>query len=129
MSSTKADISIGFGGATLDLTILDRTGTYDYSWNEFVVMRGSDGALYVGASGGCSCNYFEENLEGGDLAKVSSWQDAAERAKRWAKGEDYRDKGKEDYYGGPYMEEEKRGAMNLVERLARDRPAAQTLGE
>ena len=92
----------------VELTILDQTGTYDYEWSEFAVMRGSDGRLYVGHSGGCSCNYFDENLD--EVTLVKSWQEAAEYAKRWAAGE---------LADGPYLEDEKRGAMDLIERLAK----------
>jgi hypothetical protein len=102
------------------LTVIDRTGTYDYQWSEFAVMRGSDGWLYVGATSGCSCNYFEENLSPNDVVKVSSWQDAANRAQRWAAGEDY---GVGEQYG-PYEEDEKRAGMDLVERLAKSQPVA-----
>jgi len=102
------------------LTVLDQTGTYDYEWSEFAVMRGSDGWLYVGATGGCSCNYFDSNLMPEDVVKVTSWQDAANRAQRWAAGEDY---GTGELYG-PYLEDEKRAGMDLAERLAKTQPPA-----
>lgn len=94
----------------IGLTILDRTGTYDYEWSEFAVMRGSDGYLYVGDTGGCSCNDFEENL--GEITRVASWQEAATKATEWA-GAD----------GGPYLEDEKRAGMDLAERLTKSQPA------
>ena len=98
----------------IDLEIIDQTGTYDYEWSEFAVMRGDDGHLYIGHTGGCSCNYFDENLD--EVTQVKSWQEAAEYAKRWAAG-DLPD-------GGPYLEDEKRGAMDLIERLTKSQPPA-----
>ncbi|HUG51772.1 MAG TPA: hypothetical protein VLZ78_12315 [Terrimesophilobacter sp.] len=95
----------------IDLEVIDRTGVYDYEWSEFAVMRGSDGHLYVGHTSGCSCNDFEENLT--EVVRVGSWQEAADHAKRWAEDED-----------GAYLGEESQAGMNLIERLAKSRPAA-----
>jgi hypothetical protein len=93
------------------LTIIDSTGTYDYQWSEFAVMRGDDGLLYVGDTSGCSCNSFTENLCEDDVTLVASWQEAAEKCKEWI--------------GTAYMDEsEKRGGMDLIERLAQSRPPA-----
>jgi hypothetical protein len=93
----------------IDLTVIDKTGIYDYSWHEFALMRGSDGHLYVGWTSGCSCNSFAENLDA--IQRVDSWQEAATRALGWAHNEDN------------YIEaEERQGAMDMVARLMQSSP-------
>ena len=94
----------------IELTILDSTGVYDYSWNEFAVMRGDDGFLYVGDASGCSCYGFEENLD--EVTKVASWQEACAKAQEWAKEEKYLD------------ESERKGCMDMIERLNTAQPPA-----
>jgi hypothetical protein len=92
----------------IDLTIIDSTGVYDYSWSEFAVMRGDDGYLYVGEDSGCSCYGFGDGLD--EVTKVASWQDACAKAQEWAK----------EYASG----EERQGCMDMIERLTVSRPAA-----
>jgi len=99
-------------GTTVNLTILDSTGVYDYSWSEFAVMRGDDGYLYVASDSGCSCNYFgDAGFDPDDVTRVKSWQDAAAKAQEWA-GD------------GPCIDEERKGCMDMIERLTNTRPPA-----
>jgi hypothetical protein len=70
------------GWATIDSA---RVGGYD--WEEFRVMRGPDGRLYVGSSSGCSCNDFDTNVEPADLTPAEGWQDALHRLNKWAEPE------------------------------------------
>jgi hypothetical protein len=93
----------------IELTVIDSTGVYDYSWSEFALMRGDDGYLYVGDASGCSCNNFEENLD--EITRVDSWQDAATKAQEW---------GEYEYRDGS----EKQGALDMIERLMKNGPAA-----
>jgi hypothetical protein len=93
----------------VELTVLERTGIYDYSWNVFAVMRGDDGLLYVGDTSGCSCYGFEDTLD--EVEVVKSWQDAATKAQEWAKT-------------SAYDEEEKAAGIELAERLMTLRPPA-----
>lgn len=93
----------------IELTILESTGVYDYSWSEFAVMRGDDGHLYVGDTSGCSCNSFEENLD--EITRVASWHEAAAKAQEWAAYE-HRDG------------DERQGALDMIERLMKSAPPA-----
>ena len=93
----------------IDLTVIDSTGVYDYSWSEFAVMRGSDGYLYVGSASGCSCYDFTDSLQ--EVTKVASWQEACTKAQEWAAEE-------------AYEEAERKGCMDMIERLTVSRPAA-----
>src|SRR5690348_2211492 len=88
--------------ATIDYA--DSLGGYE--WDEFHVMRGVDGHLYVGEDGGCSCNSFSD-VDPASFVKVASWQDAATKAQEWANE----------------VERRLEVAMNLIERLAQKRPA------
>ena len=82
-----------------------------YEWDEFHVLRGADGHLYVGEDGGCSCNSFSE-VDPASFVRVASWQEAADKAQGWAKEE------------GDWSEERRLPvAMSLIERLAQKRPA------
>lgn len=84
-----------------------------YEWDQFHVLRGIDGYLYVGADSGCSCNSFGD-FDPEDLERVPSWVAAAEKAREWAaeRPADEWDYGREA------------AAMQLIERLAEKRPAA-----
>lgn len=95
------------GFATIDYA--DSLGGYE--WDEFHVLRGMDGYLYVGEDGGCSCKSFSD-VDPKSFVKVASWQEAAAKAQEWAKAEGY-------------WSEERRlpVAMNLIERLSQKRPA------
>ena len=92
----------------VNLTLLDSTGVYGYQWSEFGVMRGDDGYLYWGATSGCSCNSFADNLD--EVTRAASWHDVANAAREFA--------------DGAYYLSEKQGTLDLVERLMRDQPAA-----
>lgn len=92
------------GWATIDYC--DSIGGYE--WDEFHVLRGPDGLLYVGADGGCSCNYFGDTSPA-DLTPVNGWQDAVKRLNAWANEEHWSD--------------DRRGvAAELRSRLAEKRP-------
>jgi hypothetical protein len=120
-----SDLTLILDDQHVAMTILDRTGTYDDEWSEFALMRGSDGCLYVGATSGCSCNCFEENLDAEDVVKVPSWQDAARRAQLWVTDGNYREV-EATWHSQPYDEDSKRGALDLIARLAESQPGAVT---
>lgn len=82
-----------------------------YEWDQFHVLRGVDGLLYVGFAGGCSCYGFSDE-DPADFKRVESWQDAATEAQAWAKSEDWNEERRTEV------------VMNLIERLAQSRPAA-----
>ena len=46
-----------------------------YEWDEFRVMRGVDGLLYVHAASGCSCFGFDSE-DPADFTPVEGWQGA-----------------------------------------------------
>lgn len=92
----------------IELDIIDSTGVYGYEWSEFAVMRGDDGYLYVGSASGCSCNDFTDSLSA--IEQVQSWQEAATKAKEWS-----------DH---AYSDTERKGCMDMIERLTDERPAA-----
>ena len=95
-----------FGGwATIDSA---RAGAY--SWEEFRVMRGPDGLLYVGSSAGCSCYDFDDQMKPADLTPVTGWQDALKRLGEWEKPE----------YEGD--DDRRTVAADLRSRLAEKRP-------
>lgn len=68
------------GWATIDYC--DSIGGYE--WDEFHVLRGPDGLLYIGSAGGCSCNSFSDESPA-DFVPVDNWQDAVKRLRAWAK--------------------------------------------
>lgn len=69
--------------ATIDYC--DSLGGYD--WDEFRVMRGVDGLLYVHAASGCSCLGFDFE-DPADFTPVGGWQDAVKRLREWAREDD-----------------------------------------
>ena len=94
-----------------DFATIDYADSADgYEWDEFHVIRGRDGNLYVGADSGCSCNdFYDAALALDDLTRVSSWIEAAEQVKEWISDS----KGDRETAG-----------MNLIERLTNTRPTA-----
>ena len=94
------------GWATIDYA--DSIGGYE--WDQFRVMRGPDGLLYVATEGGCSCNYFGNDGPSG-FVRVSSWQEAVKRLGEWEREYDF-DKSRRPV------------AAELRSRLSRDRPRA-----
>lgn len=93
----------------IDLSIIDSSGAWDYQWSEFALMRGNDGYLYVGSDAGCSCYCFGDADVLDDFERVSSWQEAAAKAQAWA---------------GEGETDEKRGVMEMIERLMKASPIA-----
>ena len=96
-----------------------------YEWDEFHVLRGSDGKLYTGFAWGCSCNsffdwyYISDNvpagwelLDGVDLEECSSWIEACARIQAWAG------------YNKWAAERRQEAGMALIERLTNSKPAA-----
>lgn len=92
------------GWATIDYC--DSIASYE--WDQFRVMRGPDGLLYVAFDGGCSCNYFGQDGSAA-FSPVQNWQEAVKRLNEWAR-EDGRDE-----YRRPVAEE-------LRARLTQSRP-------
>lgn len=80
-----------------------------YEWDDFRVLRGVDGLLYVHAAGGCSCNDFDME-DPADFTPVDGWQDAVKRLRAWVKEYDYSDNARRTV------------AQALEERLAAKRP-------
>lgn len=110
MSETYADVFTygGLKGRFASLDCANAGGGYD--WDEFHVLRGVDGHLYVGSASGCSCNSFSDT-DPITFQRVGSWQQAAAEALAWVGEESsYRD------------EQRETAAMNLIERLSRVRP-------
>jgi hypothetical protein len=93
-------------------TIASADALGGYEWDQFHVLRGPDGRLYVGDGSGCSCNYFGDTSPA-DLAPVESWQDAGNRAQEWAQNPEF-----------PWHERRAGVAYELCATLARVRPAA-----
>ena len=81
-----------------------------YEWDEFRVLRGLDGRLYVHAASGCSCNSFDDESPA-DFTPVDGWQDAVKRLREWVR---------ED--GGWAADHRRTVAQALEERLADKRP-------
>lgn len=94
-------------------TIASADALGGYEWDQFHVLRGPDGRLYVGDGTGCSCSYFGDTSPA-DLAPVESWQDAANRVQAWAQDPD-----------ASWAHERRAGpAYELCATLARIRPPA-----
>ncbi len=94
-------------------TIVSADALGFWEWDQFYVLRGPDGRLYVGAGSGCSCNYFGQTGPG-ELTPVESWQDAGNRAQAWAQDPD-----------ASWAHERRTGpAYELCATLARIRPPA-----
>lgn len=93
--------------ATIDYC--DSSGGYE--WDEFRVLRGVDGRLYVHDARGCSCHDFDEESPA-DFTPVSGWQEAIKRLREWAREHDW-----DESYRRPV-------AQALEERLAATRPPA-----
>ena len=85
-----------------------------YDWDQFHLLRGIDGSLYVGWDGGCSCQGFSDT-DPDDLVKVASWQEAAEKAQEWARNTDVWEERREQRLSA---------AMAMIERLTQSRPSA-----
>lgn len=81
-----------------------------YEWDEFRVLRGVDGLLYVHAASGCSCFGFDSE-DPADFTRVDGWQDAVKRLREWVR---------ED--GGWAADRRRTVAQALEERLADKRP-------
>ena len=62
-----------------------------YEWDDFRVLRGTDGLLYVHAAGGCSCYDFNDENPA-DFTPVANWQEAVKRLREWVREEDYMDR-------------------------------------
>lgn len=82
----------------------------DYEWDEFHVLRGIDGLLYVHAASGCSCNSFDEESPA-DFTPVEGWQGAVKLLRGWVR---------ED--GDLVADRRRTVAQALEERLADKRP-------
>ena len=94
-------------------TIASADALGGYEWDQFHVLRGPDGRLYVGAGSGCSCSYFGDTSPA-DLAPVDSWREAAHRVQAWARDP-----------GASWAHERRAGvAYELCATLARIRPPA-----
>lgn len=104
-SRTWSDWSSLNGFRTIDYC--DSRGGYE--WDEFHVLRGPDGRLYIGVGSGCSCNDFGETSPA-DLVPVEGWQDAVKRLRQWASEDSWRSEGR------------KAVAIELESRLATTRP-------
>lgn len=90
---------------------IEESGVYDYSWHEIALVRWeATGQLYFGENSGCSCSCF---WDGPTLTPVASWQEWAKLAQEWADA-------KSDGWG---CADEKKGAIEAIERLNRSRPA------
>lgn len=84
-------------------------GASGYEWDEFHVLRGPDGLLYVGHGFGCSCNYFGDTSPA-DLTCVNGWHDAVKRLRAWVTSESW-------------AEDQRRPvALELESRLSASRP-------
>ena len=81
-----------------------------YEWDEFRVMRGIDGLLYVHAASGCSCNSFDME-DPANFTLVDGWMEAVRRLREWVR---------ED--GGWAADRRRTVAQALEERLAEKRP-------
>lgn len=112
MSETYTEIHDGSWGNFAGWATIDYARVGGYEWEEFHVMRGPDGRLYVGSSSGCSCNSFEYNLTPADLVRVSGWHDAVKHLNEWAKPESEWDTDRTS------------AAAELRSRLAEKRPRA-----
>ena len=96
------------GWATIDYC--DSIGGYE--WDEFHVLRGPDGRLYVGESGGCSCDSFQGNLDPSDMTPVSGWPEARKRIQAWIT---------DNEWSG---DSRRAVALDLIERLNANPPKA-----
>lgn len=101
-----------YGGLAGYKTITSADAGESCDWDQFHVLRGPDGRLYVGAESGCSCNYFGDTRPD-DLTPVDSWHDAANRAQEWAQNPEF-----------PWHERRAGAAYELCATLARIRPPA-----
>ena len=84
----------------------------DYQWDEFRVLRGIDGRLYVHAASGCSCYGFDME-DPADFTLVDGWMEAVKRLREWARG-----------YNDWSADRRRTVAQALEERLAATRPPA-----
>lgn len=53
-----------------------------YEWAEFRVFK-KDGRLFAAGSGGCSCNYYEENVIESDLIELPTLEAARNAVKNF----------------------------------------------
>ena len=95
-----------------------------YDWNEFHVLRGTDGNMYTAEAAGCSCDAFfryewkssdddTRLLEYGvEATPCPSWIEACNRIKAWANEEGYD------------RDERQSTGMQLIERLTESKPPA-----
>ena len=94
-------------------TIVSADALDSYEWDQFHVLRGPDGRLYVGCDMGCSCSGFYDT-DPAELTPVASWQEAANRAQAWAQDP-----------AAAWAHERRAGvAYELCATLARVRPPA-----
>lgn len=84
-----------------------------YEWDQFRLLRGVDGRLYIHAASGCSCNYFDDE-DPADFTPVATWQEAVKRLREWAREE-------REEYG---VESRTTVAEEMASRLATTRPKA-----